>query len=445
MTEQLSMRRRLELSLIASLLLVATIIGVAGSVMFGQALREFALGQLQQDAQGVLAAVRRGPAGLVIDQTRLAPAYRTPLSGRYFVLTTERERWRSRSLWDSELASPVRPGPVAGLVDGPAGQRLLVMRVDYLRHGETLAIVVATDVAPLTAEFRRIGLALAALLTASLILLAWILRQAMRRALHPLEVARSALRELQEGRRDVLDEAVPMELYPLVSEVNHLLRQTRQTLSRARRALGNLGHSLKTPLAVLISIAERMDPAFRSQVEPQLLRMRQRIGRELSRASAAGDPLIGARFEPAEDVPSLLETLRRAHARDPRTVLAFPQETIPLEREDMLELLGNLLDNAFKWCVERIELRITTEPGGVSIVVEDDGPGIPEMEQTKVLNHGVRLDERIEGHGLGLGIVSDIVDSYSGTLEIGNVADGGLRVYIWLPAAQAPVAGLTTT
>lgn len=457
-----SIARRLNLGLLASLLLTAALLGTVGTWLFERALRDYALNTLHEDAQSVLAAIERGPQGLYLDAARLMPSYRTPLSGRYFIVEIDGNRWRSRSLWDSQLWDdktqaghtriPAAEGPVAGLIAGPVGQRLLCLRADYQRYGTDVVIVVAADVAPLLTEFRRIGFVLLGLAGATMLLLVWLQQAWMRRALSPLAQAQRQLQELQQGARERLDAEAPPELQPLLAEINRLLLFTRQSLQRSRNALGNLGHALKTPLAVLVSLADRADPALREPLQQQLAQMQQRIGRELARARTAGNVVPGIWFSARQDLPLLIESLRfaHAHAHAPAVTWRAPEQAVPLERDDMLELLGNLLDNACKWARQRIELVIDVQAdaaGGSSLLIDlqDDGPGIDDPLRDQVLVRGSRLDERVEGHGLGLGIVNDIVTAYGGDIRLEKSALGGLQVCVRLPLNLMPASNTNRT
>jgi len=432
-----SIGRQLSIGLAASLLLGALVLGVVATVLFERALRQYALQDLEYEARSVLAAIAPGPQGLRLETTRLSPAYGTPLSGRYFVVQTDATHWRSRSLWDAELPAPLTPGPVPGLVDGPGGQRLLCLRADYRRHGSAVSVVVAADIAPLLAEFGRIGLLLLALGLVVVALLTWVQRWWMRRAaLAPLQQAERQLRELQRGERQLLDTDAPRELEPLIAEINRLLAHTRQALTRSRHALGNLGHALKTPLAVLLSAADRADPQLRAELQAQIAQMQRRIARELGRARTAGASGAGERFAPHDDLPLLIDSLRRAHARELSCDWQAPAGALALERDDMLELLGNLLDNACKWARGAVRLRIEQRPREVEIRVEDDGPGIAEARRAEALSRGGRLDEQVEGHGLGLGIVADIVAAYHGGMELQRSPLGGLLVLVRLPLQE---------
>ena len=387
---------------------------------------------------GTCLALVRGPQGLQLDERHLSPAYQRPFSGHYFRIDFSDSHWRSRSLWDQELPLLQQPGLHSNLQLGPGGQRLLILRSDYRRLGQSISISVAQDYTPVSDSFQRmrqigLGLGLAALL-----LILFLQRLTVRRALKPLERAREQIAQLQQGQRSQLDDQVPVELEPLVAQINHLLAHTEDSLKRSRNALGNLGHALKTPLAVLLSLAssEKLDdhPELRRILKEQLEQVQQRLNRELNRARLSGDALPGALFDCDAELPGLLATLNMIHGEHlALNYVAPPGLQLPWDREDLLELLGNLLDNACKWADAEVRLSVIERTDGFALSVEDDGPGIPEEQRTQVFSRGTRLDEQTHGHGLGLGIVRDIVDTWGGLLVLGESEWGGLKVVIELP------------
>jgi signal transduction histidine kinase len=431
-----SIGQQLSFGLAASLILGALVLGLVATALFERSVRQYALANLEYESRTVLAAIATGPEGLYLDSSRLSAAYSTPLSGRYFLVETDGGRWRSRSLWDVELPALSVSCAASGLIDGPQHQRLLCLSTDYRRYGEAITIVVAADIAPLFTEFSDIGLLLLALGFGVVIALTLVQRWVMRRAaLEPLEQARRQLQELQQGKRELLEADAPLELQPLIAEINRLLEHTRASLGRSRNALDDLGHALKTPLAVLISVADRADPELRETLQHQIALMRRRIARELGRARTAGEVRGGEHFKPREAIPLLIDSLQRAHGRQLNYDWQAPAGTLPLELDDMLELLGNLLDNACKWSQSMVRLRVEGQASQVLIELEDDGPGIAEARYAEALARGGRLDEQIEGQGLGLGIAQDIVAAYQGEMELGRSSLGGLRVTVHLPLA----------
>ncbi len=437
-----SIQRRLSLGLISVLLIAGLVVGQVSLWLFENGLQRYLESGLQNDSENLLLALSRGPQGLQLDERRLSPAYHRPFSGHYFDIQFGDIHWRSRSLWDAQLPQPGQPGLDADLQPGPEGQMLLVLRSDYQRFGQAVSITVAQDYTPIRESFqqvRRIGLGVGVLALAVILLLQ---RLTVRRALRPLETARKQIAQLQSGQRSKLDALVPLELEPLVTQINHLLAHTEDNLKRSRNALGNLGHALKTPLAVLFSLAKdrRLDayPQIQETLRDQLEYMQQRMSRELNRARLAGDTLPGAQFDVDAELPGLMATLGMIHGEHLELRLnTTPGLHMPWDREDMLELLGNLLDNACKWADAQVQLSIHQTTSGFEIEVQDDGPGIPEAERDQVFSRGTRLDEQTSGHGLGLGIVRDIVDVWGGDMQLETGALGGLSVVIKLPGRRS--------
>jgi signal transduction histidine kinase len=428
----------LSLGLISVLLIIGLVLAQISLWLFEVGLQRYLESGLRNDSELLLVAIVRGPNGLQLDEQRLSPGYQRPYSGHYFRIDFDGGHWRSRSLWDLELPQPESAGLHADLELAKSKQSLLLLHNEYRKFGQKISITVAQDYTPVQASFvlvQRIGLALG---LAALILILILQRVTVRRALRPLDRAREQIFQLQQGQRSQLDDEVPLELEPLVAQINHLLAHTEDSLKRSRNALGNLGHALKTPLAVLMSLAEgqklEQHPQVRSLLREQLQQIQQRLERELNRARLSGDALPGARFDCDSELPGLFSTLRMIHGEHLDLSNHVTQGLVlPWDREDILELLGNLLDNACKWADSSVSLGISLEPTGYCLLIDDDGPGIPEDQREEVLGRGNRLDEQVNGHGLGLGIVKDIVESWGGRIQLLDSAMGGLQVRIDLP------------
>ncbi|RWU18190.1 ATP-binding protein [Pseudomonas alkylphenolica] len=433
-----SIQARLSLGLIAVLVVVGLALAQLSLWLFEVGLQRYLETGLRKESENLLIAMVRGQSGLELDERRVSAAYQRPFSGYYFRIDFDGGSWRSRSLWDLDLPAPATSGLHTDLELGPENQQLLVLRSDYRRFGQAIAISVAQDYTPVRDQFRRmqqIGLGLGLL---ALILVLVAQRITVTRSLRPLERAREQIAQLQQGKRSQLDTQVPSELEPLVEQINHLLAHTEDSLRRSRNALGNLGHALKTPLAVLLSLASSEQlhdkPQVRVQLREQLEQIQQRLSRELNRARLAGDALPGAQFDCDAELPGLLGTLSMIHGEGLTLSQQVPPGLLlPWDREDLLELLGNLLDNACKWADSEVRLSIEDHPERYRLLIDDDGPGIPVSEREQVLERGTRLDEQIEGHGLGLGIVRDIVEAWSGQMTLQESPLGGLRVCIELP------------
>jgi signal transduction histidine kinase len=436
-----SIQRRLSLGLVSVLLVVGLLLAQSSLWLLDLALRRYLESGLRHHTETLLVATVRGPTGLQLNEQRIQAAYEQPFSGRYFRIdfaSGTPAPWRSRSLWDWDLAEASKPGLQDELGKGPNEQQLLTYRADYRRYGQQMSITVAQDYSPILASFRQVqyvGLGVGA---GALLLILLLQRLTVRNSLRPLERVRQQLQQLQQGQRSALDKDVPLELEPLVTQINHLLAHTEEHLLRSRNALGNLGHALKTPLAVLVSLAERDElkahPDLQATLREQLQQIEQRLSRELGRARLAGEALPGAQFDCDEELPGLFSTLGMIHNRGLDLTWRAPSGLrLPRDREDLLEMLGNLLDNACKWADSKVQLSIQREGTGYLLWVDDDGPGIDEVRRREVLERGTRLDEQVQGHGLGLGIVRDIVEAWGGRIEMLDSPWGGLRVSVELP------------
>jgi signal transduction histidine kinase len=431
-----SLERSLQWALGILVLAVLLSLTAAGAWILLQGLEQFAASRLSHDAEALIAGI---PAqGLEIERP-LPPVYSQPFSGHYYLVRLADGRAiRSRSLWDYpfEVASLAPGESRLDLRSGPQGQRLLLWQSGYQRPDTTFTVAVAEDLNPLLralARFLYLGVGLS--LLGALVLLS-VQRWVLRRAFRQIDAVRSDLRCLTAGEITRLREDVPAEMRPLVGEMNLLIAAWRAHLERSRAALGNLAHALKSPLALLLQLPESEAGAAARE---QAVRMRTLVERELKRARFAGGGTPARHFRPREDGADLVGTLGTLYADrglDMATDVRAPAH-LPFDQEDMLELLGNLLDNAAKWAGGRVRLTLTAADT-LRILVEDDGPGVEPAEAESLLSRGTRLDETTPGHGLGLSIVGDIVRLYQGELAFARSETlGGLAVRVELPIPAA--------
>ena len=259
----------------------------------------------------------------------------------------------------------------------------------------------------------------------------------LRWSLKPLRRVATEVKEIETGRRDELSGGYPEELQPLTMNLNALLRQGRAHLERYRNALGDLAHSLKTPLAVARgALDSNADPGeLRRTLGEQMERMNRTVDYQLQRAAAAGRIALSAPLPVAPVARKILDSLAKVYAdRAPQLRAEIAATTVFYGDEgDLLEILGNLADNACKWCRRQVVVRAwpTDHERRTELVVEveDDGPGIPPDQAPLLLNRGQRADPTVAGHGIGLAVVRDLVEEvYYGRLEIGRGALGGARV-----------------
>ena len=261
----------------------------------------------------------------------------------------------------------------------------------------------------------------------------------VRRGLAGVQQIRERLSSLHDGRQARLDGTYPSEVQPLVDDLNALLAQRDQAVERALARAGDLAHGLKTPLAVLANDAERMarggEPAVGPAMIEQIDRMRRLLDYHLAHARSAASSGSAGPVRLLDSVDGLTRTLHRLHA-ERRLAIGHdvPDDLhVRVHRTDLDEMLGNLLDNACRWAASRVNIQACRAGDTVRIVVEDDGPGVPEAMRSAVLRRGVRADESGTGSGLGLAIVRELCEEYGGRIELSSAPLGGLRAELRLP------------
>lgn len=454
-------------SLVRRLVLLASVwslaVLLASAVLLGllfeqAALRRFdqGLADLTDSVAAAAAPVPVAGAGLAVGDLgdlRTRRAY----SGRYWQVSRVGADGvtgvlaRSRSLWDTELAlapglarrlEADPSGAVSYAAPGPAGQRLRVRATRIVLPGDAGPVIVlaAEDRRPVDADIRGFFVATAAVFgLLALGLIAAVVIQ-VRLGLRPLFALSQELADLRSGRAEGLQGGYPPELTPLADQIMALMRHNQVTLERQRSHVGNLAHALKTPLAVLSAAASREAGALSGLVTQQAGAMQRQVDHHLRRARAAagGGPGAGHATPVADVLDDLVRTLSRLHQdAGLRIDWDAPDGLVFLgERQDLMEIAGNLLENACKWGRSRVRVRAAAEgPGHMVLEVDDDGPGLTPDQRRDALARGARLDESAPGSGLGLSIVSDLAVAYGGDLELSGVPAGGLRARVRLPRA----------
>lgn len=449
-------------SLVRRLVLLAAVwstgVLVASAVLLGLLFEQAALRRFDQGlsdlTDSLAAAALADPGGGLSVRDPGDLRARRVYSGRYWQVSRAGPDGRpavlarSRSLWDTELTLPAdvpetleaHPGgAVSYAAPGPEEQRLRVRATRLVLPGATAPVIVlaAEDRRPVDSEVRRFFAATAAVFVLlALGLIAAVVIQ-VRLGLRPLFALSQEIADLRSGRADELGGAYPSELTPLADQLNALVRHNRDSLERQRAHVGNLAHALKTPLAVLSAAAGAERGGLADLVTQQAGVMQTQVDHHLRRARAAARlPGAGAVTPVAEVLDDLSRTLMRLH-RDAGVRIDWdaPDSLVFLgERQDLLEICGNLLENACKWGRGRISVR--GEASGADrlvLVIDDNGPGLDPGRRSDVLVRGGRLDESAPGSGLGLSIVSDLVRAYGGDLDLGESPLGGLRVRLDLP------------
>lgn len=457
-------RRRLSLQarqLLAAGLALVAFLGLTGYALdraFAEAALNSQRERLDSFAKAYLGGTEMLRSGaIVMPQTAPDPRFDRPGDGLYAVVIGDNLRWESTSTL-GRILPPPEPGPPGdrGTLVGPlpvtesSGRELqvylysLTAIIESPRGEIELTFGIYEDagyVARQVGVFRR---TLWAWLGAAAIVLAIVQALALRWSLRPLAGVEKALADVQQGSVARLVDEHPRELQPLTDSINALIESERRNLDQVRRTLGDLAHSLKTPLAVLQSRLDAGASAMelREDVRAQVQRMNDIVGYQLSRAARSGHVLFAAPLKIEGTAEEIVLGLEKIYAS--KGVLAEfdiePAARFHGEVGDLQELLGNLLENAFKWAKRKVALQVSVLPApagkrsGVVFAVEDDGPGIPEDQVDRLLQRGVRGDERVQGHGIGLSIVQDIVAAYQGALSVERSVElGGARFVARFP------------
>ncbi len=417
-----------------------------------------ALDRLQRDAitrnfdegmayalTAMIASAEIGPDGEVFFNRPLADQrFLEPNSGLYYQISARgHEDWRSRSLWDRALKLDVdRPGADLRISDSRQfpDEKLRVMERKVVIPGSNArwTFAVAQARSGLDAQISALRVTLVrsfALLGVGLFLMASV--QSFY-GLRPLRAVRREIVRMRAGEKSRVTEAVPDEVLPMVEELNALLAHNERQAEEARAHAGNLAHALKTPLTVIMNAATAQAPDLNETVMREAVTMRRQVDHHLARARAVGRRGTAQSRAP---VWESLEAVQRAVARlypDVRIDMDGDASAVVLvERQDLDELLGNLIENAAKYGGGSVFATVIPAPDGrnVSIDVEDDGPGIPAAERARIFDRGARLDTGKPGTGLGLAIVRDVAEIYQGSVALLESEDmGGLLVRLTLPA-----------
>lgn len=393
----------------------------------------------------MIAASEIGPDGEVLFNRELADQrFLEPSSGLYYQISAKgHEDWRSRSLWDRALKVPAQhndrhlhtynskqfPGEDLRIMERtvvlPGSNTRWLFMVAQAREG--LDGQIRTLRSTLFKSFALLALGLFVLATLQTIY-----------GLRPLRKVRLEIIRMRDGHKNRVTEPMPAEVLPMVEELNALLAHNERQAEEARTHAGNLAHALKTPLTVIMNAATAQAPDLGDAVIREATTMRRQVDHHLARARAVGRR--GAAQSRAEVWASLTAVERAVQRLYPEARVDMDgdrQAAVRVERQDLDEMLGNLIENAAKYGGGSVFATVVARTGGmVEIQVEDDGMGIPEADRVRIFDRGVRLDSGKPGTGLGLAIVRDVAEIYGGSVALEESEDlGGLLVRLRLPAA----------
>jgi len=457
-----SLERRLQYSLATVLVLMLVGLLFIANASTRHILQEFVISRLEHDANNILEILTIKSDEAKVGRRRINPIYNTPYSGHYYSIeyatsTGNKKILNSRSLQDEALLIPENSSlKIQHDVSGPLGQKLIIFRKNYNKNGRQVMITIAEDTTRLKERRKRFRWMFVVMGFIGVFLMLGLQRLIIRRLFLSLNSTRDEVKQIESGKGHQLSEDVPLEIYPLVKEFNHILSLMQQRLERSRNSLGNLAHALKTPLSLLVQQLDNgklnLEKTGENKENHQALslaklqaeRIRLLTERELKRARMAGLGNTTQRFDPRKELSVLADVLKQVHQKDRLEVELHIADDVSVfgDREDMLELLGNLLDNACKWANSRVSCSIfmsaatvaKEEAANVTLLIEDDGPGQSPEELELLTQRGIRLDESVDGHGLGLAICKDIVKLYAGTIRFGRSQKlGGFLVEVILP------------
>ncbi|HEV7354065.1 MAG TPA: sensor histidine kinase [Brevundimonas sp.] len=379
-------------------------------------------------------------------------------SGKYWTIAVPdgegglRPVARSRSLWDSDLYIPAglyerleaSPGAVITYNDiGPNDEpvRVAATLKEIASRGDRVVYLAAIDRSNIdidTAQFARLTWTALGLLGVGLI--AAVLFQ-VRIGLRPLYDLQTEIADVRKGKAARVQRPYPREIQPLAEQVNRLLEHNHEVVERQRTHVGNLAHALKTPLSVLLAEVNGREGALPDLVRRQTDVMKNQVDHHLRRARAAARAQSSGERTSVPEVLDELAVMIERVLQDKNLEIDWraPEDLcFRGERQDLQEILGNLIENAGKWSRRRV--RVVAGPAGLGrlvVVVEDDGRGVPEAQRAEILRRGARADEATPGSGLGLAIVDELTRAYGGRLTLAESELGGLKAVLELPAAEA--------
>lgn len=435
-----SLRLRLLLAGAASTAVALALAGYGLAVLFERHVERRIDAELTVHLNQLTAHLEPAEAGgLRLSTPPADPRFDVPLSGLYWQIVDEQSGTvlRSRSLWDSDLALPPEPRVDDEIhqhrIAGPDKKELYLLQrrvvLPQRLGGGTARIAVAWDSAEIATAVREFAIDLTPLLAfigALLLAAAWV---QVTIGLRPLAAIRTQLAAVRSGKSSRMGDAFPDEVRPLAQEIDALIDARDAELARARTRAGDLAHGLRTPLQVLQTEIERLardgQEAAALSLSTVTRTMQRTVERELTRVRLAA-PHRGSKAGIASAVAQVVRVVQRTPEGERLDwIVDVPDDLVaPIDGDDLSEALGNLIENAARHARHTVTVTGTRDDASIALSIADDGPGIPEDQLQEALRRGGRLDERGSGAGLGLAIVTDIVESWGGTLTLESARPG---------------------
>lgn len=446
-----SLQHQLSIMLGLSVVTVFLLFWWLSITMIHKVTEDYVLTRLSHDSDAIVKNLHLKDDAWSLAIENLEPIYSQPSSGHYFVIKLAQQTFRSPSLNNYPLFLPQLKsnkthevvyetlGPLMEEGKGIKQPNLLVYASQQVKNNQVITLYVAEDHSPIQESLNRFDwlFGIFALVTLLMLYLLqkWILQRTFKQ-LTPLE---KQLKELEFTHQLNIDQnQYPKEVASLIEALRYALNQAGKQLKTSRQSNANLSHALKTPLNLAFQILEQIQldsspenlKRIEKQVQEQLSKIYQLIERELKRARIASDAPLLNRFDFETDFQELVSTLKQLNQNKTiRVEINFSKlPGLVIEKEDGFELFGNLLDNAYKWTQSKIKISSEVNGNVMSLVIEDDGPGVSDDALNSIQARGFRVDEATPGHGIGLSIVKDLVEAYSGEIKFLHSDLGGLKI-----------------
>ncbi|RSD32534.1 ATP-binding protein [Vibrio pectenicida] len=438
--KRLSLKSRLVL---AAVVWLTAMIIAAGIMMPSQVylyMQEDTKQQLAIYMDEIAAALEADEKGnLKLTSPLSDPRFTRPYSGFYWSAKTSKALLRSRSLWDKTLTSKSEHDLL-----GARDEKLIYIdsTLYYPNYSGPIEVTIGMDQQPIEDTVRNLMGQLWFILALLYIGVLTLITIQVQWSLSPLSKMHKELSQLRSGKKTQLDQEYPKEVAPVVSDLNALVFHYQELLERARHHAGNLSHALKTPLSVLKNEVATKDAVIQEQLRPSLEQIQNQIDYHLARARMAGAKnILSVSSCPSKRVDAISRAFDKVYAdRGISLINELDSDlNVAVEQTDLNEMLGNIIENAYKWSESIIRvhsLQNSENPEIIDVIIEDDGVGIPEQKMAQVIHRGVRLDETIPGTGLGLNIVSEMAHSYRGKLTLDRSSLGGLKVILSMKLVQ---------
>ncbi|KXF83355.1 ATP-binding protein [Enterovibrio coralii] len=439
---KLSLKSRLLLATVVWLTVMVTIAGIGIPFLMHDYLVDNTKERLQLSMNELATELRTNPEGeLTLSKPLSDPRFGQPFSGLYWSASSDgKVLLRSLSLAGKDFFIKEQ-GPLKD-THGARKEALITIEQSFVPEGgnKLVTITIGIDDDPTEDVLQSLTSKLWVILVMLFIGVLVLLGLQVAWSLLPLNDMQRELVALKEGKQDSLSTNYPQEVSPLVSDLNAVLFHYHELLSRARNHAGNLSHALKTPLSVLKNDIMTLDESAQKMLMPSVQQIQTQIDYHLGRSRVAGSMnILAVKANPCERVDAITMAFDKIYAS--RTVIVVNELDddifVAVEQADLDEMLGNLLENAYKWAKGLV--RVYSQSKGdsvISISIEDDGNGIPDTEMTNVLERSVRLDESTPGTGLGLNIVNEIAHSYRGDLTLSRGSMGGLKATLTVNLAR---------